>query len=237
MSDDIKLDQDDSKKPLEDKSLESRRKFTKAGIGGGAVLMSLLSRPATAGFNNDPRCTGSILASIDAGTSLHDFNPDECRFGCTPGFWSLKVNNKGTYSPPPTWRAWEYLGMADAILHPTTQFIDLFTCGPGPGFNQGTTLFDIVGIPNENSSFLKQAARHSIAAYLNAKILGAGHFGLYPADVISGYCMAYKDWVDSGETDGSSLSTWHGQMASLNERNCPLDNNPSNPFYNEAGIH
>jgi len=232
MSDDIKLDQEDNKEPLDDKPLESRRKFAKTGLAGGAVLMSLLSRPASAGYNNDPRCTGSILASIDAGTSLHNFDPDECRFGCTPGFWGLKEDEKGGYGPPPAWRAWDVIG-----LDPMTEFSTLFGCGPGPGFTDGTTLNAILRIPNNNTSFLKQSARHSIAAYLNATILGTGHFGLTPAAVISGYCMAFQDWVDSGETDGSSLSTWHSQMAALNERNCPLDNNPDNPFYNEADNH
>lgn len=232
MSDDIKLDQDESKKPDDDKQLESRRRFTKSGITGGAVLMSLLSRPALGTGYNDPRCTGSILASIDAGSSLHDFDPDDCRFGCTPGFWCP--------GQPPDIRAWNWI-TGHTGINPWSKFSDIFPCGPGPAEFNGKELFpdgpdtmleDILCIPNgAGPAFLKQAARHSIAAWLNTNILGMFYSPLSPTDVVNGYCAAFDAWELDNNNSGP-LANWHEQMAAFNERgDCPLNNDPNNIFY------
>ncbi|MEZ5524671.1 MAG: hypothetical protein R3E62_06860 [Pseudomonadales bacterium] len=231
MSDNKKLDQEKDNH-IEEDQRESRRRFAKSGIAGGAVLMSLLSRPALGTGYNDPRCTGSILASIDAGTSLHDFDPDECRFGCTPGFWCP--------GPPPAQRAWNWI-TAHTGITPWSKFSDIFPCGPGPAefndkelFPEGpdTMLEDIICIPNgAGPAFLKQSARHSIAAWLNANILGVFYSPLSPLDVVNGYCAAFDAWM-LDENNTGPLENWHQQMAAFNERgNCPLNNDPNNIFY------
>ncbi|MCB1664105.1 MAG: hypothetical protein KDI20_16050, partial [Pseudomonadales bacterium] len=220
MADDVKTESDD-KKQLEGQ-VESRRNFTKSGIAGGAVLMSLLSRPALGTGFTDPRCSGSVLASIDAGSSLHNFDPEACRMGCTPGFWC--------YGQPPDTKAWDRIKQLTGV-DPWWEFSALFGCGPGPGFAQGTELNQILCIPNENTSFLKQSARHSIAAWLNATIM-SGFFELTPQQVVNGYCTAYTAWKNNNNNTGP-LINWHSQMASLNERNCPLNNDANNFFYHD----
>ncbi len=221
MSDDIKLEQDESKKPLEDKPVESRRKFAKTGLAGGAVLMSLLSRPALGTGYNDPRCTGSILASIDAGSSLHDFDADDCRFGCTPGFWCGGAARK----------AWTKIGQLSGISL-SSSFSEIFSCGPGPiapDVDGSTEISRILCIPNEGPSHLKQSARHSIAAWLNATIMGS-FFGPTPEQIVQGYCSAFAAWQNDNNNTGP-LSNWHHEMKDLNERGCPLNNDPNNMFY------
>lgn len=237
-SDDSKVTDDlnlsDSKNT---QKLTSRRSFAKSGIAGGAVLMSLLSRPALGSGYNDPRCTGSILASIDAGTSLHDFDPDECRFGCTPGFWCP--------GQPSDARAWLWISNNTGIT-PGNEFIDVFGCGPAPtaaliaeNFPNGTTLEAILCIPNgEGPAFVKQSARHGIAALLNAHILNiffAPVAGYAPADIITKYCLAYGDGDFSDPAIVQALSNYHTEMADLNERgNCPLNNSSNNYFYQQG---
>jgi len=83
MGDDIKLDKDESKKSLDDQPKATRRRFAKTGLGGGAVLMSLLSRSA---FGSSAQCSTSILASYNL--SAH---PDlaKCEFACEPNHWQL----------------------------------------------------------------------------------------------------------------------------------------------------
>jgi hypothetical protein len=231
MSDDIKLDQKDNKEPLEGKPLESRRKFAKTGLAGGAVLMSLLSRPALGTGYNDPRCTGSILASIDAGSSLHDFDPDECRFGCTPGYWCP--------GQPADYYAWQWIKNHTGI-DAWSKFKDIFPCGPGPAeYNnqelfpdgENTMLEDILCIPNgAGPAFLKQSARHSIAAWLNAQILGVYYSFYTPMQIVDGYCSAFAAWENGGNS--GPLSNWHLEMAGLNERgDCPLNADSNNIFY------
>ena len=231
MSDDAKVDNEESKQPLEEKAVESRRKFTKAGLGGGAVLMSLLSRPALGSGYNDPRCTGSILASIDAGSSLHDFDPDECRFGCTPGYWCP--------GQPADQYAWQWITSRTGIT-PWSKFSDIFSCGPGPAVYNDQELFpdgsdtmleDILCIPNgAGPAFLKQSARHSIAAWLNAQILGVYYSPYTPIEIVNGYCAAFSAWENAENT--GPLSNWHLEMAGLNERGkCPLNADPDNIFY------
>lgn len=231
MSDDIKLDQDENKKPDDDKQLKSRRKFAKSGIAGGAVLMSLLSRPALGTGYNDPRCTGSIMASVEAGSSLHDFDPDDCKFGCTPGFWCGGAAGL----------AWLKIGQLTGGIHPGSRFSDVFPCAPGPQvfddpevFPQGgnTPLEEILCIPNRGEAFLKQSARHSIAAWLNANIMGS-FFGPTPGQIVDGYCSRYEAWHANQGNAGliADLEAWHQAMKNLNERGCPLDNDPNNMFY------
>lgn len=241
MSDDIKLDQENDQETSEELKLQSRRKFAKSGIAGGAVLMSLLSRPALAKGGrggNDAKCTGSILASIDAGTSLHDFDPRQCRFGCTPGFWC--------YGQGPDIKAWEWIVQNTNITGPNMQFVDLFGVEPAKtpeliaeNFPNGTTLNDIICIPNgEGPAFIKQSARHAIAAVLNAHILGTFYAQQpnYSADnIINMYLTAYALWNPEDPESGDALAVVHETFASLNEwRDCPLDNNIDNYFYQQG---
>jgi len=234
MSDDTKSDQEKSKKQLDEERLTSRRSFAKTGIAGGAVLMSLLSRPVL-GRGLDPRCTPSVLASIAAGTSLHEGL--ECDFGCTPGFWC--------YGQPPDIRAWAEITAGTGITH-TSPFSDIFPCGPGPAEFNGkdlfpdgpaTTLQDIICIPDgAGPAFLKQSARHAIAAWLNAQILGV-FFGPSPGEIVTAYCNAFDIWYNGGAMDGSSgpLESVHSELAALNEQGCPLNNECDNIFYQLTG--
>jgi hypothetical protein len=125
----------------------------KLGVGGSAVLLSLSSKSAVAGWGS---CTGSELASGNlskAGTA----NP--C--GCSPGFWwnsngaLLRGNAPSLAAYPFTLKFNTFFGR-NFLSNPNKTFQD---CGP-----------------NGYSSYTKTAptstAMHAIAALLNAAYYG-----------------------------------------------------------------
>lgn len=133
---------------------QSRRRLGTLGVTGSAVLMSLSSKSAVAGWGS---CTGSELASGNlskAGTA----NP--C--GCSPGFW---WNNNGASLrvSAPSLQAFPF----------TAAFNDYF----GRNFlSTATTTFQNCG-PSANPAYTKSAptstAMQAIAALLNAAYYGA----------------------------------------------------------------
>ena len=98
MSDDIKnrdLDSTPSQdQDTKDTSIkQSRRQFTKAGVGGGAVLLTLYSRPSlgTGGYSGGGECAHSVMASYAMGNNMSaDMSViDDCRRpkDCSKRFW------------------------------------------------------------------------------------------------------------------------------------------------------
>ena len=156
---------------------QGRRKLGTLGVSGTAVLLSLPSKSAVAGWGS---CTGSELASGNlskAGTA----NP--C--GCSPGFW---WNSQGTAlrASAPSLQAYPF----------TTVFNTFF----GRNFlTEGNTTFQNCG-PSANPSYTKTApgptAMHAIAALLNAAYYGTRYpvTGMQtPAQVIASFQLAFDN--------------------------------------------
>jgi hypothetical protein len=140
---------------------QSRRRLGALGVTGSAVLMSLSSKSAVAGWGS---CTGSELASGNlskAGTA----NP--C--GCSPGFWwnkngeTLRGSAPSLLTYPFSLEFNTYFGR-NFLANANTTFQ---MCGPGAN-------------PATNPLYKKAAptstAMHAIAALLNAAYYG----GRYP---------------------------------------------------------
>ena len=156
---------------------QSRRRLGALGVTGSAVLMSLSSKSAVAGWGS---CTGSELASGNlskAGTA----NP--C--GCSPGFW---WNNNGVTlrSSAPSLQAYPF----------TLVFNTYF----GRNFlSNANTTFQNCG-PGANPTYTKAApastAMHAIAALLNAAFYGSRYpvLGLQtPAAVKTAFQLAFDN--------------------------------------------
>lgn len=133
---------------------QNRRRLGTLGVTGSAVLMSLSSKSAVAGWGS---CTGSELASGNlskAGTA----NP--C--GCSPGFW---WNQNGV----------ALRGTAPSLL--AYPFTLVFNTYFGRNFlSNANTTFQNCG-PSANPTYTVAApvstAMHAIAALLNAAYYGA----------------------------------------------------------------
>ena len=156
---------------------QGRRKLGTLGASGTAILLSLPSKSAVAGWGS---CTGSELASGNlskAGTA----NP--C--GCSPGFW---WNNNGT----------ALRGSAPSLAaYPFTTVFNTFF---GVNFLQDSNrTFQNCG-PSDKPDYTKKApastAMHAIAALLNAAYYGTRYpvSGMQtPAAVISSFQLAFNN--------------------------------------------
>ncbi len=155
-----------------------RRKIGAAGVAGSAVILSLASKSAVAGWGS---CTGSELASGNlskAGTA----NP--C--GCSPGFWwnsngtALRASAPSLAAYPFTLSFNTFFGRV--FLSPDKTFQN---CGPGanpPHVSSKTA-------PNST-------AMHAIAALLNAAYYGTRYpvSGMQtPAAVKASFQLAFDN--------------------------------------------
>lgn len=209
MSDDIKLDPKNSKELHEDAPVESRRRFTKAGVAGGAVVMSLISRSGFASPGGGSQCTMSILESIDAGTSLHD--DIVCLLGCSPGIWKGRGQSIQA--------AWAQI--SDTYHFDLDSFFDdVFGCGPH------ISVAEALGPHNPSGTPLKQAMFQGMAAYLNALFFGSALFGVNADAIKNNFCTAYNALPDE-----TLLDAYVGFVTPLNvhdtggtDRTCPISN-------------
>lgn len=226
MIDDIKPGQENSETSLDDKPVASRRRFTKVGLGGGAVLMSLLSRPA---LGNGVECTASILASIDAGTSLHGGLDCQDKVGCSADYWC---------SADASLEAWQRILFLTGVT-PDTSFASIFSCGPWTTETDGSPMLLSSLLCGTLTDIQVQAARQAIAAWLNATILNATDqgnlFGLTAGYIVAEYCNAYQSWIASDMTNNAALYDLHTSLVTWNTKSCPLNNDPDNFFYQQLG--
>lgn len=154
-----------------------RRRLGAAGVAGSAVILSLSSKSAVAGWGS---CTGSELASGNlsrAGTA----NP--C--GCSPGFW-WNDNGAALRASAPSLAAYPFA---------TTRFNAFF----GRHFLVTGNTFQNCG-PSSNLSYTKTAptstAMHAIAALLNAAYYGSRYpvSGMQtPSAVIASFQLAFDN--------------------------------------------
>lgn len=117
--------------------------------------------------------------------------------GCTPGFWK---NHHSSWPSP-----------YDANPHYDT----VFTVPSGYAGSLGSpkTLDDAL---RQGGGCEKALGRHSVAAFLNALILGATSFGMSSPDVLT----MTNNALATG--DCSQIDSAKNYLESLNERSCPL---------------
>lgn len=194
---------------------ETRRRMTKAGVAGSAVLLTLASRSVLGG--DWGTCTGSEIAS---GNLSKPGKPNPC--GCSPGYWGMAPVGINT------WNELLAGGVIPAGYAPTALFNTVFgktyykadkniTLFQAASQYQGTAatgpIFEVT------CQTKKQIAMHAVAALLNATVYG----DRYPApgyqtaaDVISkfqtafgignGNCVALNQFKDAVDQYGSD--TW-----------------------------
>lgn len=197
MTDDIKQGQDERKKPDDDKQLESRRRFTKSGLAGSAVLMTLLNRPALATDGNE--CTASILMS--ANLSAHP-DQDKCKdLGCSPGYWKQGDTRGVDDHHTNAWIDVATQSGGSAALGST--FSDAFMLGAKPepsnlytDYLYSRSLFDVIngiGLPSGLES-LGSVGLHAVAALANSYHSVISTYGSYeePGDVKNDFWEAYS---------------------------------------------
>ena len=153
---------------------QGRRKLGTLGVSGTAVLLSLPSKSAVAGWGS---CTGSELASGNL-SKVGTANP--C--GCSPGFW---WSNNGA----------ALRGSAPLAAYPFTTVFNTFF---GVNFLKDVNItFQNCG-PSDKPGYTKKApestAMHAISALLNAAYYGTRYpvTGMQtPAAVISSFQLAF----------------------------------------------
>ena len=158
---------------------QRRRKLGTLGVSGTAVLLSLPSKSAVAGWGS---CTGSELAS---GNLSRAATANPC--GCSPGFW---WNNNGTAlrGSAPSLAAYPFSTVFNTFFGRTLVVPNSTTfqnCGPG-------------ATPSYVASKIAptSTAMHAIAAVLNAAYYGTRYpvTGMQtPAAVKAAFQLAFDN--------------------------------------------
>ena len=189
---------------------QGRRRLGAAGAAGTAVLLSVASRSAVAGWGT---CTGSELAS---GNLSRSSTANPC--GCSPGFWGPQ-NQNGTY-------LWDHTPKLSTTYPRTNTFKSTF--GLSYFKDQGNVKGDKITLdqvfpgqiagpgsqyPN-NYNGGDSAAMHAVAALLNATFYGLR----FPAGFADGpaVILAFKNACIGGTVSAfvtkvdvyNSSNTW-----------------------------
>ncbi|MDP1647145.1 MAG: hypothetical protein Q8M01_02950 [Rubrivivax sp.] len=137
-----------------------RRRLGTLGVGGTAVVLSVTSRSAVAGWGT---CTGSEIASGNL-SRVGSANP--C--GCSPGYW---WNDNGTtlWESSPTLYArfprTEKFNMVFGVNYYTDPSVTLAQVGLGTSLPTTVTV-------TSNGNGLVNVGMHAVAALLNAQFYG-----------------------------------------------------------------
>lgn len=214
---------------------ESRRKFTKTGLAGSAVALSLFNRSAL-GSGTGNQCSMSILVSVAAGGSLDPrVDPHDCQgVGCTPGIWKQEDN-------APSMSGWDAVGTQThngVTPTPSTLFSTVFGVDPNdfdPTITDNLTLVQAVDETGNNMNHLRGSIRAGTAAYLNVCLavylnsmpnLNPGLQFTYggitdPQVIIDDFITAYNDLVNNGNS--ALLNSFESLYDGLNNSEfCPL---------------
>lgn len=190
----------------------SRRRLGKLGVTGTAVVLSVPSRSAVAGWG---MCTGSELAS---GNLSRAATANPC--GCSPGFWWNK-NGVPLWQIAGNWKTKPYGSDGITVALPGIKFNKIF----GVNFFAPDVTLSICGPSSKNplapkfAAVADNTAMHAIAALLNAAYYGTRYpvGGLQtPASVIAAFqtacsSMSPKDTLSAfvAKVDVySSSNTW-----------------------------
>ncbi|MCV2368005.1 hypothetical protein [Roseateles oligotrophus] len=154
---------DDQQASADDKVDQGRRRLGTASVTGTAVLLSLPSRSAVAGWGS---CTGSELAS---GNLSRAATANPC--GCSPGFWGpANLNGTALWNKTPKLytkypRTAKFNTVFGVTFFKNTANITLEQVFPQQKAGPGKGYFN-----NFNAS--DSTAMHAVAALLNAEFYG-----------------------------------------------------------------
>ena len=170
----------------------SRRRFTKVGLAGSGVILSISSRSALGGWGT---CTGSEMMS---GNMSRQGTPNPC--GCSPGYWGNHI---------PEWNKLITQGLINNIYKPDAYFDAVFGLGSLSMFTPDAQLQYVaqrgysltIALPGacdptkNNNDFLgtaRTATFQAVAALLNASVYGSRYPTPYqsPSAVISAFASA-----------------------------------------------
>ena len=142
---------------------ESRRRFSRLGLGAAPIVISLVSKPVLGA-----QCLSNMLSG-----NLSDPNRGNCSKGWSPGGWGMPGGNIGQYTTTGAWKAVGYnfgnLKNADAKHNKLESYVGGTTVGQAglngllPSSGSSKLLRDVL-IDTAN-----QKDRHVLAAWLNAK--------------------------------------------------------------------
>jgi hypothetical protein len=190
---------------------ESRRRFTRGGLAGSGVLLTLVSHPVL-GAN---QCTRSAILS---GNLSQGQSPVQC--GCSPGYWGQH---------PEVWG-----GLTDNLYLPQMVFNTVFGRNV---FKNNATLgevaqqskkLDLASIPpacqNQTDYYgkVRNAAFHAVAALLNAATFAWRYLPQYdtPQKVIDAFQAAF----DNAALDcGAALTQLKAEWDQYNSLYCGYD--------------
>ena len=201
----------------------SRRRFTKAGLAGSGVILSISSRSALGGWGT---CTGSEMMS---GNMSRQGTPNPC--GCSPGYWGQHLTE---------WNNLISQRLIATTYKPEADFDTVFGLAnlPNGMFNPDAQLQYVaqrgthltIALPSacdptkDNSDFLgtaRTATFHAVAALLNASVYGSRYPAPYqsPGAVINAFSIAassayascnkqpFENFINAVDVYGSQ-STW-----------------------------
>lgn len=158
---------------------DSRRRFTKTGLGAGAVIATLASQPVlgAAPYN----CTISGHASGNVSTHGPDGN---CAIGVSPGYW--KNNTSNWPAPFTTSQLFKDAGASNSLLDVQT--------------TKGNTMLEVLNLGGGSTTAL---ARHVVGALLNA-IVYAPNFPLSVVQVE----QIWNEVVTTGQYQVNTSVVW-----------------------------
>ena len=216
---------------------ETRRRFAKAGLAA-PVILTLASRSvwASTAPGAGGACTPSALASATHVSHRPDEDPEECLFGCSPGFWK----NAGS-------AAWAVTGYSatstfGVVFGLTALKADTYKCAQFKANLDdlmSATLLDALNRGAGTDGRVQQAAKHATAALLSASHPYVGPF--YSSQVMSAGAVvaafltalqAFRDGTSCSTAALDSLVTTLDRYGDgAGELTCPLANDGSYPGY------
>lgn len=131
---------------------DSRRRFTKTGLGAGAVIATLVSQPVLGAVPYN--CTISGHASGNVSTHGPEVS---CAIGLSHGYWKTHTDKGDWPAPFVPSQLFKDAGAANSLLD-------------APGITTDKTMLDVLDLPKGGMSAL---AREVVCALLNAQRFGS----------------------------------------------------------------
>lgn len=176
---------------------EKRRIIAKAGLGAGAVIATLVSRPVFA-----DACTISGMASGNASPAPGQL---PC-VGCTPGYWKNHPNN---WPSPYTAGTCKVCQTSSKKCNEWNANGTLF---PFAGMHADKTMMQVLEMTGNDDKY--QLGAHAVAALLNSIKLKGTVFSFGYSDI-----DVFELWNQYASSKPEELKNMYAQ---LNERTCPL---------------
>ncbi|GBL44235.1 hypothetical protein SFMTTN_0030 [Sulfuriferula multivorans] len=171
---------------------EARRRFSKIGLTGSAVIFTLASRPVWAG-----QCSISGMMSGNVSSP----GQITCA-GCTPGFW--KNNHVDTTS-----HDWIGTGYKTTETFNSVFGVEKYKITCNPTLTHVYTLYEVLWLQGSEDPLFPELGAHAVAALLNAASF-PDQFGYTASEILQLFRNA---------TNHEELKN---MLAILNQRDCPI---------------